>query len=333
MFICNAVMIIDKSWTTISNRNSDEFLYGLFTFLEHCKTFVHPITQMIRCPCKRCCNCERLVDLHTLEVHLSQHGWDEHYTTWKYHGEPILPLPTPVSHSPEHLDMNTFLEDISVTNVETTPTQTPPTQTPPTQTPPDQTTGPNNEFEELLSRSTQKLHTLTNLTTLEFTTEIAHIKVLNKISDVGFNQILACLQKFCTRSQGFNFPSSYYEIKKTYRKIGLGYESIHACINDCFLYWGSEDNKKRDNCPVCGESRYKDPKKTKGKLVANKVVRYFPLKPRLQRMFNTKHIAKWMTWHATGQSKDGKLNHPCDGKAWKHFDLMVPDFSSDPRNV
>ncbi|GJW13932.1 hypothetical protein Tco_0018065 [Tanacetum coccineum] len=49
------------------------------------------------------------------------------------------------------------------------------------------------------------------------------------------------------------------------------------------------------NCPTCKASRWKDPKKTKGKTVANKVVRYFPLTPRLQRMFNTKHIAKWMT--------------------------------------
>jgi hypothetical protein len=51
-------------------------------------------------------------------------------------------------------------------------------------------------------------------------------------------------------------------------------------------------------------------------------------------MFNTKHIAKWMTWHATGQSKEnGKMNHPCDGEAWKNFDIMQPEFSCDPRNV
>ncbi|GJW15435.1 acidic leucine-rich nuclear phosphoprotein 32 family member A [Tanacetum coccineum] len=49
------------------------------------------------------------------------------------------------------------------------------------------------------------------------------------------------------------------------------------------------------------------PQSNKGKKVANKVVRYFPLTPRLQRMFNTKHIAKWMTWHATGQSKENAL--------------------------
>ncbi|GJY75871.1 hypothetical protein Tco_0480987 [Tanacetum coccineum] len=184
--------------------------------------------------------------------------------------------------------MDTFFEDISANNVPIPPTQTTGPQ-------PSQTTGPNNEFEELLSRSTQKLYPGCDMSTLEFTTEISHIKALHKITDAGFNKILALLQKACPPSKGYNFPSSYYEIKKTYKKIGLGYESIHACINDCFLFWGSEENLKMPNCPVCKESRYK--KKTKaGKLVAKKIVRYFPLTPRLQRMFNTKHIAKWMTW-------------------------------------
>ncbi|GJU40091.1 hypothetical protein Tco_1193048 [Tanacetum coccineum] len=41
-----------------------------------------------------------------------------------------------------------------------------------------------------------------------------------------------------------------------------------------------------------------------------------------------------MTWHATGQSKEkGKMNHPCDGRAWKYFDMMKPEFSGDARNV
>ncbi|GJV68529.1 CACTA transposable element [Tanacetum coccineum] len=323
----STVMTIDKSWTTISNRNSEEFLDGLFAFIKHCKPLLHPITQKIHCPCSRCCNRDdNRVTLEILEVHISRYGFDQHYTTWKYHGEPILPLPPPVPHSPEHVDMDTFFEDISANNVPTPPTQTTGPQ-------PSQTTGPNNEFEELLSRSTQKLYPGCDMSTLEFTTEISHIKALHKITDAGFNKILALLQKACPPSKGYNFPSSYYEIKKTYKKIGLGYESIHACINDCFLFWGSEENLKMPNCPVCKESRYK--KKTKaGKLVAKKIVRYFPLTPRLQRMFNTKHIAKWMTWHATGQSKEkGKMNHPCDGRAWKYFDMMKPEFSGDARNV
>ncbi|GKA38346.1 zinc finger, CCHC-type containing protein, partial [Tanacetum coccineum] len=244
------VMTIDKSWTTISNRNSEAFLDGFFAFIKHCEPLLHPITQKIRCPCSRCCNRDdKFVTLKTLEVHISSHGFDQHYTTWKYHGEPTLPLPPPVPHSPEHIDMDAFFEDISANNVPTPPTQTTGPQ-------PAQTTGPNNEFEELLSRSTQKLYPGCDMTTLEFTTEISHIKALHKITDAGFNKILALLQKACPPSKGYNFPSSYYEIKKTYKKIGLGYESIHACINDCFLFWGSEDNLKMPNCPIYKASRW-----------------------------------------------------------------------------
>ncbi|GJX35461.1 zinc finger, CCHC-type containing protein [Tanacetum coccineum] len=213
MFIYNAVMTIDKSWTSIPNRNSDAFLDGLFAFIKRCEPLLHPITQKIRCPCSRCCNRDdKPVTLDILEAHLSNHGFDKHYTTWKYHGEP-LPLPPPVPHSPEHIDMDAFFEDISANNVPTPPTQTTGPQ-------PAQTTGPNNEFEELLSRSTQKLYPSCDMTTLEFTTEISHVKAFHKITDAGFNKILALLQKACPPSKGYNFPSSYYEIKKTYKRSG-----------------------------------------------------------------------------------------------------------------
>ncbi|GJU36205.1 hypothetical protein Tco_1184559, partial [Tanacetum coccineum] len=85
--------------------------------------------------------------------------------------------------------MDAFFEDICANNVPTPPTQT--------TRPPAQTTGPNNEFEDLLSRSNQKLYPGCDMTTLEFTSEISHIKVLHKISDAGFNKILALLQKAC----------------------------------------------------------------------------------------------------------------------------------------
>ncbi|GJR46891.1 zinc finger, CCHC-type containing protein [Tanacetum coccineum] len=213
------VMTIDKSWTTISNRNSDEFLDGLFAFIKHCEPLLHPITQKIRCPCSRCCNRDdKFVTLKTLEVHISSHGFDQHYTAWKYHGEPTLLLPLPVPYLPEHIDMDAFFEDISANNV---PTQTTGPQ-------PAQTTGPNNEFEELLSRSTQKLYPGCDMTTLEFTTEISHIKALHKITDVGFNK-LALLQKDNDKSKDYakgkarlgNFESSKgVVVKKTKREVG-----------------------------------------------------------------------------------------------------------------
>ncbi|GJT35161.1 CACTA transposable element [Tanacetum coccineum] len=113
---------------------------------------------------------------------------------------------------------------------------------------------------------------------------------------------------------------------------GLGYESIHACVNDCFLFWG-EDHKDKQLCPVCNTSRWKD-SNTSGKKVPNKVLCYFSIIPRLQHLYKSSHTAKEMTWHATGKCMEpGKMQHLVDGRAWKNFDTKYPDFAKEPRNV
>jgi hypothetical protein len=63
------------------------------------------------------------------------------------------------------------------------------------------------------------------------------------------------------------------------------------------------------------------------------VLRRFPIIPRLQRLFMSQRIAHNMRWHAEGRTKDGVLRHPADVEAWKSFDNLYPDFSSDSRNV
>jgi len=40
-----------------------------------------------------------------------------------------------------------------------------------------------------------------------------------------------------------------------------------------------------------------------------------------------------MRWHEEERSKDGKLRHPADGEAWKDFDRLYSNFSSETRNV
>ncbi|GKA09433.1 hypothetical protein Tco_0688764 [Tanacetum coccineum] len=127
-------------------------------------------------------------------------------------------------------------------------------------------------------------------------------------------------------------PPSYYEIKKTFKTIGLGYKSIHACVNDCFLFRG-DNNKDVYFCPVCKTSIWKD-SNTPGKKVPKKVLRYFLIIPRLQRLYKSSHTAKEMTWHATGKCMEpGKMQHPVDGGAWKNFDTKYPNFAKEPRNV
>nr|GEW42348.1 hypothetical protein [Tanacetum cinerariifolium] len=100
-------------------------------------------------------------------------------------------------------------------------------------------------------------------------------------------------------AKGYKLPPSYYAINKTFKKIGLGYESTHACEHDCCLFQG-DDNKDLDFYPLCNTSRWKD-SNTPGKKVPKKVLRYFLIIPRLQRLYKSSHTAKEMIWPATGK--------------------------------
>jgi hypothetical protein len=40
-----------------------------------------------------------------------------------------------------------------------------------------------------------------------------------------------------------------------------------------------------------------------------------------------------MSWHAECRTKDGVLRHPTDGEAWKSFNLLYQEFSTNNKNV
>nr|GLL16866.1 uncharacterized protein LOC109184453 [Ipomoea trifida] len=94
------------------------------------------------------------------------------------------------------------------------------------------------------------------------------------------------------------------------------------------------------SCKICGASRWKEDIhsgevkiKSNGKKVPLKTMRYFPLKPRLQRLYMSRNIASFMRWHHDSRVDDGVMRHPADSMAWKHFDEIHKEFSSEPRNV
>ena len=78
-------MSIDKTWTTIENRNSTLYQQGLEYFLERSKPHVDNKGQ-IRCPCNKC-NVNKFILLAIMKFHILQHGFSPHYIIWKYHGE------------------------------------------------------------------------------------------------------------------------------------------------------------------------------------------------------------------------------------------------------
>ena len=50
-------------------------------------------------------------------------------------------------------------------------------------------------------------------------------------------------------------PNSCHEVKKTISSLGLTYEKIHACPNDCMLY--RKHRAKDEAYYVCSTSRWK----------------------------------------------------------------------------
>nr|GFA63928.1 hypothetical protein [Tanacetum cinerariifolium] len=99
-----------------------------------------------------------------------------------------------------------------------------------------------------------------------------------------------------------------------------------------------DDRAGQQSCHICKASRYKSdevggsPKSRKSNKPA-KFLRYFPLIPRLKRLYKCEKTAKDMRWHDTGRTKDGKLRHPADGLAWSAFNDRYSQFASDPRSV
>ncbi|XP_025703732.1 uncharacterized protein [Arachis hypogaea] len=122
------------------------------------------------------------------------------------------------------------------------------------------------------------------------------------------------------------------------KDLGLGYNKIHACPNDCVLFWDTYEDD--EFCPICGASRYIENvevdievDKLKKKPVPAKVLRHFPLIPRLKKLFLCSKTAESLRRHDEHRSKDGNLRHPADGRSWKDFDRLHPDFAKESRNI
>ena len=88
-------------------------------------------------------------------------------------------------------------------------------------------------------------------------------------------------------------------------------------------------------CKFCNKRRYRA--KTVGtrnkKLVPIKAMFYFPIIPRLHRLFASMQTASQMSWHYENKRSSGILCHPSNGEAWKHVDWVHADFAIDPWNV
>ncbi|CAN1180729.1 hypothetical protein LINPERHAP2_LOCUS34933 [Linum perenne] len=359
---------MDKSWI-YKPRLSPEYMAGLESFLDFAFSNNNGGEQIL-CPCPKC-GFKKWLCRDDVYEHLLRKPFPQGYSIWDRHGEHnfasssgINP-PTRVHNYDPTGSLRAMINDAFGVVTEEVPETTDafgvvteaineedqmnddngpmleysnmniPNDM---EEPVDEPVEENINLRDLLKDGETALYEgCTKFSKLSFILRLYHIKGMHNISDKAMSMIIELLHE----AFGFaNIPPTGYSAKKMIKNLGLGYTKIDACANDCMLYWG---NSLKDTvCRICKQSRYKDDggdggdevvagsKKTRK---AMKIYRYFPLIPRLKRLFMCPTTAESMVWHSTERSTDGMSRHPRDGQAWIDFDTRYPEFASDPRNI
>ncbi|KAG8473043.1 hypothetical protein CXB51_034963 [Gossypium anomalum] len=134
-----------------------------------------------------------------------------------------------------------------------------------------------------------------------------------------------------------NCPSSCQDMKRLIKDLGLGYDKIHSCPNDCMLYWG--DQKNQQSFHVCGKSHWMDRNtedvnadeggaQLRKKPV--KVLRYFPLISRLQRLFMSSKTADSMSKFSSFASDPQNVRLGLAADDFNPFKIMSNLYSTWP---
>ncbi|KAM3218190.1 hypothetical protein P3L10_022720 [Capsicum annuum] len=240
----------DKSWMYLS-RSTDEYENGVQYFLN--KAFERAsLGNEILCPCKLCFN-RYWHYRDVVEDHLFGHGFAPNYTQWVFHGEGVsstnILYPRHEGHGgisqglcdDRHDNIDKLLHD-SFRNIEEEQMHK----------------GKEGvrrglsedvkQFFKLAEEGKQDLYLgCKNFSKLSFTIRLYLFKCIHRLSNVAFSDLLDLIK------ETFPFaliPESFHKARKVIRDLGLSYEKIHACPNDCIMFWN--DNATVDNCIMCG---------------------------------------------------------------------------------
>ncbi|CAL5399944.1 unnamed protein product [Camellia sinensis] len=334
---------MDRSWMQLRNRRSPQYIDGVREFILFARDHMKPETDKIWCPCYRCNNHIQKT-IEEVEIHLYAYGVVTSYTRWVYHGEGFELNDNDDSQNENDEYLDNVIEKSNSPNTEVrevihdirsgTTTFGYVGEASSSRNPdlPSSCGGETNKFARLMRDAEQDLYPdCQRFSKLSFMVKLLHLKIFNRWSNKSLTMLLELLKE--ALPIGETLPCSYNEAKQIIRDLGLDYQKIHVCKNDCVLFWKEYENE--DECPTCKAPRYKVRKgKGKGRKIPHKVLRYFPLKPRLQRLFISRKTAIDMKWHKDKRvEEENVLRHPADSEAWKDFDKKHESFAKDPRNV
>ncbi|CAK8538606.1 unnamed protein product [Lathyrus sativus] len=319
---------MDKEWTK-KNCASKEYQNGLDSFLDYAYTKGKPRVKEILCPCANCYN-SNWFTRNEVRNHLIAFGFQKGYDVWVRHGEKKPKLgDLNNNHMNEEDDQIDDIDGLLHERFRDV-----------VQEENDVNVSLNEDakkFYNLVEEAKQDLYPgCKNFSKLSFTIRLYLLKCLYGWSNVPFDALLELLRE---AMPSLNIPDTFNKTKGMIRDLGLDYKKIDACPNDCMIYWKNHENDT--SCHVCGAPRWNEDvkgndhveKNHKSHKVPSKVLRHFPLIPRLQRLLMCSKTASSLRWYDEERSKDGKLRHPADAEAWKEFDKCHSEFADEPRNI
>lgn len=317
--------MIKKDWVELP-PHSQSYKDGVNYFLDIAFTKGMVEEEEILCPCSVCCNDSWEVR-DVVYDHLCSKGFVKGYTEWIYHGEDESLIDLDGDSDDEtssHDDIDGLLFETFKDVAEGGGVHE----------------GINEDakkFYKLVDDANQELYPgCEKFSSLSFTIRIYLLKCLHGWSNASFTALVELLKE---AMPDLNIPVSFNKTKSMIKDLGLDYKKIDACPNNCMLFW--KDHEKDDSCHICGTSRWIEypevandlEESIKAHKVPAKVLRHFPLIPRLKRLFMCSKTADTLRWHADHRSRDGKLRHPADAQAWKDFDAKHSDFARETRNI
>jgi hypothetical protein len=111
------------------------------------------------------------------------------------------------------------------------------------------------KYFDILKKAEKPLHERTKHSKLSATVHMYNLKRVGGVNNnilLAFPELINQLLPAC----GDSLPTNMYEAKKYLSDMGLGYQKIPACRNDCMIFWKS--NGKLESCTICGESKLND---------------------------------------------------------------------------
>lgn len=169
------------------------------------------------------------------------------------------------------------------------------------------------------------------MTSLEANIMILNMMRGNKSTNVSISNAFALFHRVIL-PQPNSLADSEYEASKQLMELGLEYESIDVCPNNCVLFRGEHKDKEvcpRRNCHAMRHKRHGN------SWIPQKVLRRFPLVPRLTRIFQSPVHSASMTYHrrALVSRRDNLVRHMSQSQHMADIMAKFAEFCKDPRNL